>query len=176
MGMDSSFGILIVIIAALSGIYMFVSFKNSNNVDNDKFKKTNYRYFAKNYIMTQRESSFFKLLNDVLGTKWYIVPQVHLSALLNHKVNGQNWNAAFRHINGKSVDFVLLSKESMKPVCAIELDDASHERSDRMARDEEVERIFKQAKIPLARFRKVEDPSRQDIADAIATTIKGVEG
>ena len=138
-------------------------------------KKSAYHYFAKNYIMTQRESEFFKQLNEMLGSKWYIVPQVHLSALLNHKVKGQNWNAAFKHINGKSVDYVLLSKETMKPVCAIELDDSSHYRDNRIERDMEVERIFATAKIPLARLRKPEEMSRQEIVNIIAEAIKRVK-
>ena len=106
--------------------------------------------------------------------KWYVVPQVHLSALLNHKVKGQNWKGAFQHINGKSVDFVLLSKENAKPICAIELDDSSHDRNDRLSRDEEVERIFKQAKIPLARFRNINNLSRQDIVRIIAEAVKDI--
>lgn len=112
------------------------------------------------------------MLNEVLGSKWYVVPQIHLSALLNHKVKGQNWKGAFQHINGKSVDFVLLSKETTKPICAIELDDSSHDRTDRSARDDEVERIFKQANIPLARFRETENLSKQDIVNTIALAIK----
>lgn len=94
---------------------------------------------------------------------------------MNHKVKGQNWKGAFQHINGKSVDFVLLSKYTSKPICAIELDDSSHDRSDRSSRDEEVERIFKQAKIPLARFRKVENLSKQEIVDTIAAATNEIE-
>lgn len=40
----------------------------------------------------------------------------------------------------------------MKPVCAIELDDSSHEREDRRVRDIEVERILEQAQIPFIRI------------------------
>ena len=54
-------------------------------------------------------------------------PQVHLSALLDHKVKGQDWRIAFRHINGKSVDYVLCDKATLQPVYAIELDDYTHE-------------------------------------------------
>ena len=172
---------LIIFLVAVLIILVFVDsilrIKNSNNnqAGMADIKKSAYHYFAKNYIMTQRESEFFKQLNEMLGSKWYIVPQVHLSALLNHKVKGQNWNAAFKHINGKSVDYVLLSKETMKPVCAIELDDSSHYRDNRIERDMEVERIFATAKIPLARLRKPEEMSRQEIVNIIAEAIKRVK-
>ena len=174
--MDGNLITWITVIAILGGIYTFINLKISSKAASDEeIKKSNYRYYAKSYIMTQRESDFFVLLNEVLGSKWYIVPQVHLSALLNHKVKGQNWRGAFQHINGKSVDYVLLSKETTKPICAIELDDASHDRVDRSSRDDEVERIFKQAKIPLARFRRTNNLSRQDIVNTIASAIKTVD-
>ena len=159
-------------------ILLFIDFatrKLFTNEGSTKIKKSTYRYFAKNTIMTERENKFFKQLNEILGNKWFIIPQVHLSALLNHKVKGQNWKAAFRHINGKSVDYVLLSKETMKPICAIELDDSTHNYKNRAERDAEVERIFAEAKLPLARFKNPEKLSRQDIVNAIAAAIKKVQ-
>ncbi len=172
--MDPSLLVFILVILIVAPVLALMIQKSSFKATNNQktIKKSTYHYFAKNYIMTQRESEFFKQLNEMLGSKWYIIPQVHLSALLNHKVKGQNWNAAFKHINGKSVDYVLLSKETMKPVCAIELDDSTHDRADRTERDMEVERIFASAKIPLARLRKPEEMSRQEIVNAIAQAIK----
>ena len=159
-------------------ILLFIDFatrKLFTNKESTEIKKSTYRYFAKNTIMTERENKFFKQLNEILGNKWFIIPQVHLSALLNHKVKGQNWKAAFRHINGKSVDYVLLSKETMKPICAIELDDSTHNYKNRVERDAEVERIFAEAKLPLARFKNPEKLSRQDIVNTIAAAIKKVQ-
>jgi len=137
--------------------------------------KAKYYYTAKSHIMTERETKFFKHLNDIFGSKFYVIPQVHLSSLLNHKLKGQNWDSAFKHINGKSVDFVLLSKESTKPICAIELDDSSHDRLSRIERDGEVERIFAIAQIPLARFRHIEKLSNKEIVDTISEAIKAVK-
>ena len=93
-------------------------------------------------------------------------PQVHLSALLDHKVKGQDWRIAFRHINGKSVDYVLCDKATLQPVYAIELDDYTHERRDRVARDSEVERMFKVANLPLVRFAN-KDVSNDAIIEAL---------
>lgn len=153
----------------------FITRKIFANTESAEIEKSTYRYFAKNTIMTERENKFFKQLNEILGNKWFVIPQVHLSALLNHKVKGQNWKAAFRHINGKSVDYVLLSKETMKPICAIELDDSTHNYKNRVERDAEVERIFAEAKLPLARFKNPEKLSRQDIVNTIAAAIKKVQ-
>jgi len=165
---------IIILIVACAGI-TYVEKKIDSKIGNSQIKKSHYRYYAKPYIMTARENECFKTLNEIFGTKWFVIPQVHLSALLNHKVKGQNWNAAFRHINGKSVDFVLVGKESYKIICALELDDSTHNRADRKERDNEIERIFGEAKIPLARISEFENMTKQEIAklitDAIETTI-----
>lgn len=63
----------------------------------------------------------------------------------------------------------------MKPICAIELDDSTHNYKNRAERDAEVERIFTEAKLPLARFKNPEKLSRQDIVNTIATAIKKVQ-
>ena len=172
--MDNIFIYIIVAFFILLALD-FITRKLFTNKESVEIKKSTYRYFAKNTIMTERENKFFKQLNEILGNKWFIIPQVHLSALLNHKVKGQNWKAAFRHINGKSVDFVLLSKETIKPICAIELDDSTHNYKNRVERDAEVERIFADAKLPLARFKNPEKLSRQEIVNTIAAAIKKVQ-
>jgi very-short-patch-repair endonuclease len=50
------------------------------------------------------------------------------------------------------VDFVLCDRAYIAPKLAIELDDQTHERSDRQDRDHEVERILKTAGVPLLRL------------------------
>lgn len=167
--------VLLAVAVIIVVILDFVTRKIFSNNASSEIKKSNYRYYSKPYIMTERENKFFTTLNEIFGSKWYVVPQVHLSALLNYKVKGQNWKAAFRHINGKSVDFVLISKETNKTICAIELDDSTHNYKNRAERDAEVERMFAEAKIPLARFHNVDTISRQEIVSAVADAIKSVK-
>lgn len=127
-----------------------------------------YQYGRKEYIMTKAEYDFFLMLNEVLRGDYHVFPQVHLSSLLDEKaVKGQNWDAAFRHINGKSVDFVVCDRRYAKPLVAIELDDSSHDNSGRKIRDEEVERIFATANLPLLRFSGHENLSIPDIEDRL---------
>ena len=137
-----------------------------------EMKKSNYRYYSRKYIMTERENQFFHRLNVLVGRYWYILPQVHLSSILNHKIKGQNWSAAFKHINGKSVDFVLISKKSGEIICAIELDDTSHDYDARVKRDIEINRIFYEAGVPLARFRSVEHMKDKQILDELRDVIR----
>lgn len=84
---------------------------------------------------------------------------------------GQNWYGAYRHIDEKSVDFVLCNRSNLEPVLAIELDDNSHLRDDRIQRDEEVERILNQAELPLIRFKNHEKFNVDEIRERINQTL-----
>ena len=86
---------------------------------------------------------------------------------VDNRVVGQNWFGAFRHIDEKSVDFVLCDKLSLSPQIAIELDDQSHERADRKKRDEEVNRILEMAGLPLIRIENNNRLSPAELAQKI---------
>ncbi len=111
-----------------------------------------YNYNRKLNFVTPTELEFFKILMAVVNREhYYIVPQVHLSCLFDYKIKGQNWYGAMQHINRKSVDYVVCTLKGLNPICAIELDDDSHLRKDRIERDKIVEERFKQADLPLLR-------------------------
>ena len=148
--------------------YLFTDKFNSRIA---KLKNT-YHYGRRDYLMSQSESIFLKTLFDVVGDDYHVFPQVHLSAILDEKkVKGQNWKAAFRHINGKSVDYVICDKRSIKPLLAVELDDWSHDAQDRRDRDAEVERILQGAGLPIVRFDKRKGLNKEDIKKRIFEAI-----
>jgi very-short-patch-repair endonuclease len=121
--------------------------------------------------MTKSESDFFVKLEQVVGERYFVFPQVHLSSLLDHRIKGQEWMYAFRHINGKSVDYVLCDRHTLQPTYAIDLDDHTHNQNDRKKRDAEVERIFDEANLPLVRF-KNKDVADGDIIQALMNANK----
>jgi len=123
----------------------------SSEIANNHAQKY-YHYKRREYFMTRAEHEFFDVLIEIAGEVYFVFPQVHLPSILNNRVVGQSWDAAFLHINQKSVDFVLCDKEFLAPMLAIELDDYTHQRPDRMLRDQEVERMFKEAGLPLLRI------------------------
>lgn len=55
-------------------------------------------------------------------------------------------------IDRKHVDFLLCDPKILRPLAGIELDDKSHQRGDRQARDEFVEHVFQAANLPLIRI------------------------
>jgi hypothetical protein len=55
-------------------------------------------------------------------------------------------------VDRKHVDFLLCDPRTMRPLDGLELDDRSHQRSDRQQRDEFVESVFTAARLPLVRI------------------------
>jgi len=149
--------LFILAITIGAGIFFIEMMKGKDSLTSKK-----YNYSKKDFIMTRAEHECFDALVKAVGEKYHVFPQVHLPSIVNNKVVGQNWKGAFKHINQKSVDFVLCDKAYLAPKLAIELDDKSHERADRIDRDGEVERILADAGLPLLRL---ENHGRFDPAD-----------
>lgn len=162
-----------IVIIGLVLLAIFLLSLVSKNASNKRkvFKDNVYTYEAKSLPMTKTEADFFLKLERAVNERYYVFPQVHLSAILDYKVKGQDWNYAFRHINGKSVDYVLCDRITLRPCYAIELDDYTHDKTDRRKRDVEVERIFKAANLPLVRFRN-KDISEPEIIQSLIAVNK----
>ena len=153
--------IVIFIIIIVIGVFIY-----NGSSHQAKGRKSVQRYFysKKDGIMTQAEAKFFHRLQVVAGDRYYIFPQIHLSALLKNETKGRYWKTAFQRINRTSVDYVLVHKDSLQVAYAVELDDWSHNSAKRRARDCGVEQMLSDVDIPLVRFRDVSAMSDEDIA------------
>jgi hypothetical protein len=163
----------LILIAIIIGVLFIIGKALTGRQSSERVAKeaTVYSYGRKDFLMTKSENDFFIVLKELLQDRYQVVPQVHLTALLDHKIKGQNWNAAFRHINGKSVDFVVCDKSYTRPLLAIELDDFSHDADERRTRDAVVEGIFQGANLPLLRFRDYKTMGRDTIASQIESAL-----
>jgi hypothetical protein len=153
-------------------IIKLVNFVINAGQKTEKAKISKYEYNKKNSIMTKAENTFYKKMQEITGERYYIVPQAHLSMFLNHKVGNQSRRGSFAVINGKSVDFLLCEKETSRPILAVELDDHTHNRSDRVERDKLVEEILHNSDILLVRFRDALNITPAEIFQHIQNTKK----
>ncbi len=145
-------GLAAVIVLALIILGIYGAVTALNGTQEAEKSKTIYQYSSKKYFLTRAEHEFYNVLGQAVGNDFRIFAQVHLSSILDERIKGQSWTAARAHINRKSVDYLLCDKENISPKLAIELDDKTHERPDRIDRDTEVERILNQAGLPLLRI------------------------
>lgn len=117
------------------------------------------RYRPRKHLMVGAEKSCFQLLNDLFGQRFYVIPGVALSSLLSHKVGLQDRRAAYGFIKDKTVDFVLCNQRTLRPVCAVKLEDEKSKKPDKTpgASPEDMQKFFKSARIP---FVYIENPTK----------------
>jgi hypothetical protein len=110
------------------------------------------------------ELSFYHVLRQVVGNDLTVFSKVSLGDLFYPQTGDRGQNAVYRNkIDRKHVDFLLCEPRTLRPLAGIELDDISHQREDRVARDRFVERVFETAGLPLVRFPVQADYSLEEI-------------
>lgn len=105
-------------------------------------------YRMRDDFLSPAESSFYHVLCAATRDKVIVCPKVNLADIFF--VVRPNENQGYRNkIDRKHVDFLLCDPKTMYPAVGIELDDASHKREDRQARDEFLDEVFEVAGLPL---------------------------
>lgn len=130
-----------------------------------------FHYRPKKQLMTGAEKHCFQLFNDIFGQKFYIIPDVSLSALLSHKVGHQNRHEAYSYIENKTVDFVFCNKRTLRPVCAVKLDDGSNHDHTPGSDPKDMEKFFRSAHLPFVRITKPSKLDRQTIIEEFSRVI-----
>ena len=115
-------------------------------------KKNNINAYTTNgHLMTPTETFFFHHLIRAIDKKYHINCGVRLWNIISVKENYKNKKSAENRINKKEIDFIITDINNHKIIVAIELDDKSHYRADRIKRDIFVNNLFKEINIPLLR-------------------------
>ncbi|MCC7160514.1 DUF2726 domain-containing protein [Candidatus Nomurabacteria bacterium] len=111
--------------------------------------------YKKRSIMTEAELNFFRQLEQKYGSKYYIIPQVLLSSIVD--VDLPKSFFAYRgyrsKIDKKTIDFVMFDKQTYNPFLVIELDDSSHLRADRQIRDHFLDEVFNKTEIKIVHIK-----------------------
>ena len=115
--------------------------------NNNKINKINGGFSKKDYLLTQNELKFYKLLKNITDKYNLIIfTQVSLYEIIN-----ANNLKDFNKIKSKSIDFVITDVDSRIKLC-IELDDTTHKKINRQKRDIFINNIFQELEIKLLRI------------------------
>ena len=126
-------------------------------------------------LFTPAERSFLGVLDLAVGNDFRVFGKVRVGDLLapqNGQTNGQR-TTALNKINYKHVDFVLCKPDDLSVVCAIELNDKSHQQKSRQERDEFLRRACRSAGLPLITFDARHAYSPAEVSRAIADALPG---
>ena len=112
------------------------------------------RFVSKDRLMSVVESRMLQKLKPLEGGKYYLFAQVRVADVIGvgGKEGSSSWWSLFRQISSKHVDFVFVERSTMRPVVAIELDDLSHNKPERIVRDKFLNKAFDQAGTKLVRY------------------------
>lgn len=116
-------------------------------------------FYAKKLMSAPEQTLYFRL---VLALPDYIVlSQVQLSSFLGVKKGNQRL-AWLNRINRMSADFVVCAKDT-SVIAVVELDDSSHERSDRKIADAKKDKALIAAGVRIVRWHVKSIPDKQTI-------------
>ena len=127
-------------------------------------------------LVTDAELQFYAALADVVDQRWRIFTMVRLADVIRVRATAVQRMTWQNRILAKHVDFVLCDRESLEAILAIELDDSSHQRADRAARDQFLEAALQASKLPLLRVPVASDYDRGDLRKSVEALIEGAVG
>ena len=108
-------------------------------------------YVRKEALLTAAERSFLGVLDQAVGDDYRVFAQVRLADVVDTKrrLSNSDRQKAFNRIRSKHFDFLLCDKGDLYVVCAIELDDKSHQKSTRRDRDAFLDGLCQAVSLPL---------------------------
>ncbi len=102
-------------------------------------------------LLTQSELKFYQVLRDAVDGQWAIQAMVRMADLIQVCPETPKFQSWQNRIHAKHIDFLLCDHGTMEAKLAVELDDATHQRADRIARDRFVNQALSDAGLPLLR-------------------------
>lgn len=164
---------LLTLLLFIAAIVIFKISALGEKLDLGQFNQSQYPYFKNTSLLTPAEISFRHSLKIAVDDACDISIKVRLADIIsvNRGTAKPEWSKAFNQIKAKHVDFVLLDKETTAILCAIELDDSSHDTPARQKRDDFLNAALKSANLPLFRFRANHSYNSKEIKEAIKSAV-----
>ncbi len=113
-------------------------------------KKVKLPYAQRDDFLSPAELNFYRVLMTTLQGRMIVFTKVGMSDIFYVKTRDRSeYQTYLNKIDRKHVDFLLCHANSLQPICAIELDDKSHQRKDRQERDRFVDAVFEVSDLPI---------------------------
>ncbi len=132
------------------------------------------RYQTKPTLLSKAEQAFYQALHMGLSDQYLILMKVRVADVLKPQtgISKSEWQSAFSKISCKHFDFLLCSPTSYEIIAAIELDDRSHQLTNRRARDQFLNSACESANFALIRIRARKIYSAQEIKAAVLGSLR----
>ena len=120
----------------------------------NKPRKGNHGYRKRGELFSAAEEKFLISLDEAVSDKYRVFGKVRVADVITPEkgLDRSNWQVAFNKISAKHFDYILCSKDDLKIVAAVELDDKSHLSKKVKLRDAFLESACESANLKLIRF------------------------
>lgn len=143
---------LIMYVLISLGLILIIKIPKPKNVEKTK-GEPNYNNYKKAKILTVREHKQYIMLKEITDNLDLIIfTKMRVADLITLKNNN---TGDFNRIKSKHIDFIVCN-QFLDVICCIEIDDSTHQRKDRIARDKFINKLFKHCKLPLLRVYDIE--------------------
>lgn len=130
-----------------------------------------YPYSRCGTLLSRGELAFYRVLRLAVAPWHQISLKVRLADVV--RCPPDLWaQAPGRRLSQKHLDFVLYEKDTTRIIAAIELDDASHKRPSRRARDRFLDAAMRAANTPLVRVRAARHYDLAKLRNVISAAVR----
>ncbi|PSW28707.1 hypothetical protein C9J21_20380 [Photobacterium phosphoreum] len=163
-----STNLTIVFIAALSLVILAVVIKT---------KKHRTNYSKHDSLLTKAELNFYNQLKFAIPYGYILCLKVRVADVLLGSTelttrNKKEWYSEFARISQKHFDFLICKESDLSFLCAIELNDSSHKRKDRVQRDDFIRAACLNAKLPLIEVLAARFYDREKLTNIIENVLQ----
>ena len=160
-------GILVVVAILVVMAIIVIAVAKKSPVKEDT--KQDFPYIKRGPLFTPAERSFFGVLNQAVEGKSEIFGKVRVADVITTKkgLTASIRQKAFNKISSKHFDYILCNKEDLSVLCAIELNDSSHNSEKTKKRDAFLEGACDSANIPLVQIKAKATYNINDIKELL---------
>jgi hypothetical protein len=160
---------LVVVIGVLAALVFVIVKKKVSRIGDFK----DYPYMKKGEFFSSAERSFLGVLDQAVGKEFRIFGKVRIADAIQPRrgLDASSRQRAFNAISAKHFDFILCGKDDLTVVCAVELDDQSHQQRKRRERDAFLVGLCQAVSLPLIQVKARHGYSVQEVRAKILATL-----
>jgi hypothetical protein len=164
----SQAGLFLILIVVVVGSIILGAFSKKSNgkLDTDVYRR-------QGQLFSAAEINFQAALDKAIAPGQRVLGKVRVADLVSLRsgLNPKVRQIALNRIAQKHFDFVVCSGPSLIPVCAIELNDSSHNSSSARRRDEFLSSVCGQVNLPLVVIKAARSYAPDEIRHQISVTV-----
>lgn len=134
-----------------------------------------YPYRKLDVLFSPAERSFLGVLNQAVGENTQIFGKVRVADVIAPQkgLSRSDWQKSFNKISGKHFDFLLCNTSDLSVLCAVELNDSSHNSKKRKDRDAFLEGACQAANVQIIQIAARSTYNINEIQQSLAAYLPG---